>query len=125
MKTLNLRYSFAFALLLLVSGTRAASPAEPATEFNVSNSTTMERAVQHQINRFVIFPLTHDADRMFGTVDVAFVVNTEGRVVVISTSSENEPLCDYVVGKLQRISVGANPSGLWKPTHVRFTFRAE
>lgn len=125
MKTLNLRHSFALGLLLLVSGIRAEAPAKPVPFHSASNSTTMERAVQHQINRFVIFPLTEDADRMYGTVDVAFVVNTEGRVVVVSTSSENEPLCEYVVGKLQRISVGPNPSGLWKTSHVRFTFRPE
>ena len=125
MKTLNLRHASAFALLLLAAGTRAAAPAEPATLFAASNSAAMERAVHHQMNRFVIFPLAQDTDHLLGTVDVGFVVNTEGHVVVVSTASENEELCAYVVAKLKRIQVGPNPSGLWKTSHVRFTFRAE
>ncbi|MBP8823372.1 MAG: hypothetical protein KBH07_06995 [Flavobacteriales bacterium] len=125
MKTVILRYWIAATLLLLVSGTRAADPARSVPSLHTSNSIAMERAVEHQINRYVIFPLTDEEEAMFGTVEVQFVVNTEGRLVVTAANSENAKLCDYVVRKLGRINVGPNPSGLWKTSHVRFNFRPE
>jgi len=125
MKTVILRHTIAAMLLLLVSATRAADPARSVPSLHTSNSVTMERAVEHQINRYVIFPLTDEEEAMFGTVEVRFVVNTEGRLVVTEAISENQELCDYVLAKLRRVQVGPNPSGLWKTSHVRFTFRPE
>lgn len=70
MKTVILRYWIAATLLLLVSGTRAADPARSVPSLHTSNSIAMERAVEHQINRYVIFPLTDEEEAMFGTVEV-------------------------------------------------------
>ncbi|MCI1751597.1 MAG: hypothetical protein LKM36_01650 [Flavobacteriales bacterium] len=125
MKTMITRSAFAFCLLLAASGMRAASEGEPKFIFPAASNIEMERAVKHQIDRFVIFPLSGDAEAMYGTVDIAYVVNTEGRVVVVSSGSENDELRNYVIRKLARIQVGANPSGLWKTSHVRFNFRPE
>ena len=125
MKTMITRSAFAFCLLLAASGMRAASEGEPKFIFPAASNIEMERAVKHQIDRFVIFPRSGDAEAMYGTVDIAYVVNTEGRVVVVSSGSENDELRNYVIRKLARIQVGANPSGLWKTSHVRFNFRPE
>lgn len=126
MKSADLLHAVPFALLLLTAGTANAAPAiDPAPALLTRNSMEMERQVMHQIDRHVIFPLSDRSDAMLGTVEVAFVVNTEGRVVVTSASSKNKELCDYVVAKLGGIRIGPNPSGLWKTSHVQFTFRPE
>lgn len=122
---MNLRHVFALGLLLSASIIHAASGDLPDAFMTAAHHAEMEREVRHQIDRFVIFPLSGDADAMYGTVDIAYVVNTEGRVVVLNSDSKNNDLCDYVVRKLGRIKVGPNPSGLWNISHVRFTFRPE
>lgn len=110
-------------LLLALSSAQAIRPAGPASFPNAANDAHLERAVKHQIDRHVIFPITGDADAMYGTVDVSFAVNAEGRLVVLSAESPNAGLRDYVVGRLRRVQVGENPSGLWHTSHVRFIFR--
>ena len=125
MKTMILRHGFALGLLLLAPILHAAASGLPDEFLTTAPHTEMERAVQHQINRFVIFPLSGDADSMYGVVDIAYVVNTEGQVVIVSSESQNGKLRDYVVRKLARIKVGPNPSGLWNISRMRFTFRPE
>ncbi len=127
MKTRILHALIALPLLLFAMSTYAADLVTPtaAPSFILRNSIEMERAVKHQINRYVIFPLEDEAEALFGTVEVQFVVNMEGRLVVTAAHSENQDLCDYVVEKLRRVQVGPNPSGLWKTSHMRFEFRAE
>ena len=126
MKTGILRQVVALALFAFAMSAHATSPvATAAPTFITSNSIAMERAVKHQINRYVIFPLAAEEEAMFGTVEIRFVVNAEGQLVVTSASSENQALCDYVVEKLRRVQVGANPTGLWKTSHMKFNFRPE
>ncbi len=126
MKTGILRQTFALLLIACAMSTHAANPVTAeAPTFYTSNSIAMERAVKHQINRYVIFPLDADEEEMFGTVEVQFVVNTEGKLVVTEARSENQELRDYVLAKLRRVQVGPNPSGLWKTSHLRFNFRPE
>lgn len=126
MKPVILRQTFVFALVAFVLSAHAAVPlASVAPTFIAKNSMAMEHAVKHQINRYVVFPLGDEEEAMFGTVEIQFVVNTEGRLVVTAAHSENKDLCDYVVAKLHRVQVGPNPSGLWKTSHMRFNFRPE
>ncbi len=87
--------------------------------------TALRKAVQKQIDRKVVYPLGVEGDAMMGRVDVTYAVDAAGRLVVITASSDNRALRDYVVAKLGGIRVGANPSGVWTPSHVRFVFRAE
>lgn len=122
METARLSFTALLCTALLCTSATPALADAPATI--PGNSHTMERAVMHQINRHVIFPLA-DGAAMFGTVDVAFVVDVKGRLVVKESSSANAALRDYVVRKLAKVHVGPNPSGLWKITHLRFTFRPE
>ena len=126
MKTGILRQAFAFALVAFVLSAHAAEPiASAAPTFIAKNSIAMEHAVKHQINRYVVFPLGDEEETMFGTVEIQFVVNTEGRLVVTAAHSANQDLCDYVMEKLRRVQVGPNPSGLWKTSQMRFNFRPE
>lgn len=101
-----------------------ARASEPATPLRAATSTVaMERELEHQINTYVSYPLR--AANMDGEVFVSFVINTEGRVEVLSAHSSNDDLCAYVLSRLARIDIGSNPGGLWKTTHMRFRFRPE
>ncbi len=122
MKTARLSLTALLLTALLFTGAPAAMADAPATL--PGNSRALERAVLHQINRHVIFPLS-EGPAMFGTVDIAFVVDVKGRLVVKESSSANSALREYVMAKLAKVKVGPNPSGLWKITHLRFTFRPE
>lgn len=125
MNASNLLQSISFGLAMLVTGTLSALPGVPKPASTVANSKQLEHAVRHQINRHVIFPLDAEGAEMYGVVDVAYAVDVKGRLVVKEASSRNAALREYVVRKLGKIQVGANPSGLWNTTHVRFTFRPE
>lgn len=123
MKTAHLSLLLFLGTMLFAGQARAASDDAPAP--STANSRAMERAVMHQIDRHVIFPLDAEGAEMYGVVDVAFAVDVKGRLVVKEASSRNAELRDYVVRKLGKIQVGANPSGLWNTTHLRFTFKPE
>lgn len=126
MKTRILHQIFTLALFTCAMSAHAADPVAAApTSFIIRNSIALEQAVKHQINRYVIFPLVDEEKAMFGTVEVRFVVNAEGRLVVTAANSENQALCDYVVAQLRRVQVGPNPSGLWRTSHMRFNFKPE
>ncbi|MBS1547347.1 MAG: hypothetical protein JST38_05290 [Bacteroidetes bacterium] len=123
MKTIQLSLALTLGFLLLIGQAHAAS--DDAPTMAITNSRAMERAVMHQINHHMIFPLDAEEGTMCGTVDVAFAVDVNGHLVVKEARSENSELRDYVVRKLAKVRVGANPSGLWNTTHVRFTFKPE
>ena len=125
MRTSIIRIALSIALVLSIGLVNAAGPVEAGNGNDSGISPAMERAVIHQINRTIPFPLTGDEDHMYGIVEVAFAVNTEGDLVILSAESENQELCDYVVRKLTRIHIAPNPSGLWRTSHVRFTFHPE
>lgn len=108
--------------LLLGHAPAAASPRDAGP---AADAATLQRAVQHQINRHLVFPLFADAASMYGEVIVSYAVDTRGCLVVLSAESSNGDLRNYVVGKLQQVRVGANPSGLWSISHARFIFKPE
>jgi hypothetical protein len=125
MRTIVTRIALPFLLALSFGLVQAAGPAAEANGINGVNDPSMEQAVMDQIIRFIRFAVLVGGVPMYGVVEVAFVVNTEGRLVIRAADSENQDLCDYVVRKLARIHVGPNPSGQWNTSHVRFTFRPE
>jgi hypothetical protein len=101
-----------------------ARASEPATPLRAPiSASALERELEHQIARYVSYPVRHS--NIDGEVYVSFVINAEGKVEVLSAHSSNDDLCAYVLGRLARIDVGSNPGGLWKTTHLRFTFHPE
>ncbi len=115
------RTAFLLATVFTIGLGRASEPATPLRA--PASATALERELEHQIDRFVSYPVRHA--NMDGEVYVSFVINAEGKVEVLSAHSSNDDLCAYVLGRLARIDVGANPGGLWKTTHMRFTFHPE
>ncbi|HMU13796.1 MAG TPA: hypothetical protein PKE53_07320 [Flavobacteriales bacterium] len=111
----------ALALALATTGAIAATPFPGAP----SPTTSMERELDRQLDKFVTYPLLERTHLMDGEVLVSFVIDTEGRVKVISANSENTALCEYVLRMLAKVDIGDNPDGLWKTTHVRFSFHPE
>lgn len=114
------------ALLLLATVftfgyTRAAEPVRTISR----NSDALERAVEHALNKHVVFPVLERKHDMTGEVFVSFVVNKEGRLEVLESFSQNEPLRQYVLGKLAKIDIGENPDGIWRTSRVHFVFRPE
>jgi hypothetical protein len=112
-----LLFASAFTFLLV-------SASEPATPIRSTSPATMERELDRQIDKFVTYPLLQ-RNRMDGEVLVSFVINTEGKVKVISARSANAELCEYVLRMLSKVDIGDNPDGTWKTTHMRFKFRPE
>lgn len=121
MKNPASRLILLLATASLFTAARAAGPTSPMA----AATSTLEHAVKQQINRHVIYPLSDPDGRMYGQVDVAFAVDVEGRLVVLAANSSNKALCDYVVNRLRRVKVGANRSGIWYTSHIRFVFRPE
>jgi len=85
----------------------------------------MERELERQIDKYVTYPLMERVHHMDGQVFVSFVIDTEGKVKVISARSRNTALCEYVLRMLAKVDIGSNPEGLWKTTHMKFDFRPE
>lgn len=112
-------------MLALSFGLSAAMAAPPADPLRANVPTSQERELKKQINRYVTYPLMERKQDMDGEVRVSFVINTAGRVEVISATSENTELRAYVLRKLERIDIGDNPSGTWKTEHMRFVFHPE
>jgi len=124
MKTLITRAALALATVFTLAHTRAAEPIAPAIPMPALG-TSLERELDHQLNKYVTYPLLERENNMDGEVYVSFVINTEGKIEVISAHSDNTALCEYVLNKLSRIDIGSNPGGLWKTEHVRFVFHPE
>lgn len=101
-----------------------ARAAEPLRT-NAGHVTALERAVERQLNRHVVFPVLERTHDMTGEVTVSFVVDREGRLEVLECVSANEALRQYVLAKLAKVDVGVNPDGIWKTSRVRFVFRPE
>ncbi|MBS1582169.1 MAG: hypothetical protein JST66_08235 [Bacteroidetes bacterium] len=119
-RTLALAAAVVFRL-----GTAQAAGPERAPATITANSAALEHALDRQLNKHVVFPLLDRSHDMTGVVNVSFVVNAAGRIEVLSATSDNEALCEYVVRKLGKVDIGDNPSGTWKTSHVRFVFRPE
>jgi hypothetical protein len=58
-------------------------------------------------------------------VTVTFVIDTQGKVEVISARSTNPYLRAYVLKKLAKVDIGDNPNGTWRTTHMKFVFHPE
>ena len=117
------RSLFLLATIAIIGQTKAINPPTKAVD-NASKLASMERNLEHALNRNMAFPLLAK-ENMLGEVYVSFVIDKEGKVEVLSCHSENVALSDYVLRKLARIDIGDNPEGIWKTTHMRFNFRPE
>ena len=115
------RSVFLLATVFTLGYTNAAEPVRiPETV----KHTTLERSLERALNRSIAYPLLETAG-MTGEVMVSLVIDKQGKVVVQDCRSENSKLKDYVLRKLAHIDIGENPDGMWKTTHIRFSFRPE
>jgi hypothetical protein len=122
MKSRISRLLLVIATVLTMGYARAAEPVRMKHEAN--DPVSLERALERALNRHLCYPLMEKGD-MSGKVQVSFNIDQEGKVQVISCTSANERLRAYVLRKLARIDVGANPGGVWKTTHMELHFRPE
>jgi outer membrane biosynthesis protein TonB len=129
MKTSTLTHSAGRILLAVLLATVVtlgeANAAEPLPLAAPAPSVDKERELERQINKYVTYPLMERPHRMDGEVLVSFVIDTEGKVKVINALSANTVLCEYVLRMLAKVDIGDNPDGLWRTTHMRFSFRPE
>ena len=112
-------------ILAVLSFRTTASANLPADPLRASVPSAQERELKKQINKYVNYPLMERKREMDGEVRVSFVINTAGKVEVISAASDNLELRAYVLRKLDKVDIGDNPSGTWKTEHMRFVFRPE
>lgn len=122
MKTSATHFLITLAAVFMFGHVRAAEPLPVAAP---APSVDKERELERQINKYVTYPLMERAHRMDGEVLVSFVIDTEGKVKVINALSANTVLCEYVLRMLAKVDIGDNPDGLWRTTHMRFSFRPE
>lgn len=101
-----------------------ARAAEPVRLNETAERTSLERTLDRALSRHLAFPIMEKGD-MTGKVYISFNIDREGKVQVLSCNSTNEKLRAYVLRKLARIDVGANPDGIWKTTHMVIDFRPE
>jgi outer membrane biosynthesis protein TonB len=118
MKTRILRTTLLLASVITLGYSRAAGPIMPSAP--AKDRSSLDRA----LNKHLSYPLLEQAD-MTGEVMVSFVIDKEGKLEVLQCSSRNERLKDYVLRKLARIDIGDNPEGIWRTSHIKFTFRPE
>ena len=122
MKT-SIRRSVTHFPILVIAGMACATG--PVLKAHVSNPASLERELQHQIDKLVIYPLMERAGSMDGDVIVSLVVDEQGQVKVTGAQSNNTALQAYVLKKLAKVDIGTNPSGVWKTSHFRFRFHPE
>ncbi|MCB0780955.1 MAG: hypothetical protein KDC03_15780, partial [Flavobacteriales bacterium] len=84
-----IRSLFLLATVFTMGYTRAA---EPFRLGKANNENKIERSLERELNRHVIFPVMEEKKDMTGEVFVSFVVNTEGKLVVIDCNSANQEL---------------------------------
>ncbi len=121
MKTRISRILLVIATVFTMGYARAAEP----IRMNVTKErSVLERSLDRALNRHLSFPLLENSD-MTGKVYVSFNVDRDGHVQVLSCESTNAKLREYVLRKLAKVQVGANPDGIWKTTHLVIDFHAE
>ena len=118
MKTILVRTAIAACASFALNIAHASTPPVAAS------TTTMERRLDHQLNKHVTFPLDGAAG-LDGAVLVSFVVDIEGRVKVVDAEGTNPALIDHILRQLERVDIGDNPNGTWKIERRRFVFRPE
>ena len=125
----KLRSLLMLVLVSMITAAQAAPPTGtagmPADPLRANVPSQQERELKKQLNKYVTYPLMERKCEMDGEVRVSFVINTAGKVEVISAVSENPELRAYVLHKLEKVDIGENPSGTWKTEHMRFVFRPE
>lgn len=124
MKTTVTRTLLLLATVFTLGYARATEPPATPVKHNLAKRTALERSLDHALNRHLAYPVLAK-ENMNGEVLVGFVINKEGKVEVLSCSSENAALKEYVLRKLARIDIGDNPEGFWKTTYLRISFRPE
>ena len=117
-----LRTTLLLASVITLGYSRAAEPVVPSAPANHRSS--LERSLDRALNKHLSYPLLEKAD-MTGEVMVSFVIDKEGKLEVLQCSSANDRLKAYVLRKLARIDIGDNPEGIWRTSHIKFTFRPE
>ncbi len=120
MKTMISRTALILATVFTFGYARAAEP----IVVKAPVKTNLERALNRQLNKHLSFPVAA-SENMLGEVTVSFVVNAEGHIQVLDASGTNEALRAYVLRKLSKVDIGANPEGVWRTSHIRFVFRPE
>jgi len=123
MKTLNIRTLLLVASVFTMGCAFASEPVSTNTDVTTRQA-SLERTLDKALNRHLSFPLLEKGD-MLGEVMVSFVIDKEGKVEVVSCTSENERLRAYVLRKLARIDIGENPDGIWKTTYLKINFHPE
>lgn len=118
MNTFFFRFTIVAFASLCLNTAQASTPPAAAT------TTSMDRKLDHQLNKHVTFPL-NDANHMDGAVLVSFVVDIEGRLKVVDAEGTNPKLVDHVLRQLDKVDIGDNPTGTWKIERRRFVFRPE
>lgn len=122
MNALTIRLFAALAATAIFSDADATNP--PAIRMEGNASAAMERKLDHQLNKHVLFPLDGEV-AMEGAVLVSFVVDIEGRLKIMGAESTNPALRDLVLGQLDKVDIGDNPNGTWKIERRRFVFHTE
>jgi hypothetical protein len=132
MKTLLNRATLLLATVSLLGQVSAAEPPgnECAATADAATSAAvvpvlLQRELDRQLNKHVVYPLMEKENMADGVVLVSFVIDREGRVEVIDAQSQNTWLRDYVLRRLARVDIGDNPTGTWRTTHMRFVFHPE
>ena len=132
MKALLNRATLVLATVSLLGQVRAAEPPVDERTATVDATTNaaavpvlLQRELDRQLNKHVVYPLMEKANVADGVVLVSFVIDREGRVEVIDAQSQNTWLRDYVLRRLARVDIGDNPTGTWRTTHMKFVFHPE
>jgi hypothetical protein len=128
MKTRIARTLSLVAVVFTMCAAHAAGPFTrndgPSKDRNVVVKSALERSLDRTLNRNLAYPVMAK-ENMLGQVDLSLVIDAEGRIEILSCSSDNEHLKEYVVRKLSGVDIGENPDGIWKTTHLHITFRPE
>lgn len=72
-----------------------------------------------QVQRIKLVPKEGHQD----LVDIRFKIDMEGKVQVVSVEASNAKLVDYVITKLQSISLAPNPEEMDRIYRYKFRFK--
>lgn len=90
---------------------------------NVKGENPMSKSVTKIIKKEITYPEFAKEQKLEGVVLVSFSFNEDGTININTTNESNVLLKNYVVEKLQRISIGAIPTDLKEPYQVKFEFK--
>ena len=87
-------------------------------------STPLNTELRKQLNKHMIAPIFNN-EKMLGQVNVSFVVDTDGHILITELESDNDALASYVESRLSKIELKDNPDGFWKTSSISFVFNKE